>query len=216
MRCRVSEIETFRRWREDPDAELADILPRLRGEEAPSDRMAAGTALHLALEHATDGDYAVLQAPGFVFHVDLDGELALPVIRELRAGRTYVVDGGEITVSGQVDARDGRRIDDHKSTAQLDVEGYYAGYQWRLYLEIHDADTFRWNVFEIREASDRFLSGLADELRELPARHYVLHGFHRIEQHRYPGMGADCERLVADFYRFAREHLPERFIEEAA
>ena len=38
---------------------------------------------------------------------------------------------------------------------------------------------------------------------------------HTLEQYRYPTMGADCERLVADLARFARMHLPERIKQEA-
>lgn len=216
MLARVSELETFRRWREDEEADLPGLLARLRGEEAPSAKMAAGTGFHYALEHAQDGEYAVLQAPGYVFHLDVDGELELPAIRELRDAITYAVDGGQITVSGQIDARHGRRVDDHKTTAQFDAESYFTGYQWRFYLEIHDADTFRWNVFEIREASATFLRLLPAELCEQPGQHYVVHGMHRLEQHRYPGMADDCARLAADFYRFARQHLPERFTALAA
>lgn len=220
MTCRVSEMETFRRWREDEEATLDDILPKLQGGFVATARMDAGSAFHKALELAEPGEFDVLQTEhegvAYVFHIDTDAELELPTIRELRHSKTFRVDGGQITVSGQVDTLLARRVDDHKTTAQMDAEGYFAGYQWRCYLTIFEANTFRWNVFEIREASDRFLAGLPAELRDLPGEHYVVHGAHRLEQHRYPGMEADVERLAADFYRFAREHLPERFSAEAA
>lgn len=217
MLCRVSEIEAFRRWREDEEAELDALVARLRGEEPPSDRMATGTAFHSALEVAELGEFDVLQVPGYVFHIEADVDLEIAGIRELRAHKVYAVDGGELIVSGQVDALEALRIDDHKTTEQMDAEGYFAGYQWRYYLEIFAADRFRWNVFEIREASDRFLRRLPAELANIDAAHFVIHGSHRLEQYRYPGMAEDCARLAADFYRFARLHLPERFaVAEAA
>lgn len=220
MTARVSELETFRRWRLDEEATLEDILPKLQGGFVATARMDAGSAFHKALELAEPGEFDVLQAQhegqAYVFHIDTDAELELPSIRELRHSRTFPVDDGYITISGQVDTLLARRVDDHKTTAQMDAEGYFAGYQWRCYLTIFEADVFRWNVFEIREASDRFLAGLPKELSELPGLHYVIHGAHRLEQHRYPGMEADVARMAADFYRFAREHLPERFTAEAA
>lgn len=220
MIARVSELETFRRWREGDEATLEDILPKLQGEFVATARMDAGSAFHKALELSEPGEFTVLQAEhggqAFVFHIDTDVELELPDIRELRHSKTFKVDDGHITISGQVDSLLARRVDDHKTTAQMDAEGYFAGYQWRCYLTIFEANTFRWNVFEVREASDRFMDGLPDELRGLPGEHYVVHGAHRLEQHRYPGMEADVERLAAEFYRFARDHLPERFHAEAA
>lgn len=220
MLARVSELETFRRWREDDEATLEDILPKLQGGFVATARMDAGSAFHKALELAEPGEFDVLQAhfggQDYVFHIDTDAELELPHIRELRHSRTFAVDGGEITISGQVDTLLARRVDDHKTTAQMDAEGYFAGYQWRCYLTIFEADVFRWNVFEIREASDRFLDRLPAELRDLPGLHYVVHGAHTLQQHRYPGMEADVARLAADFYRFAKQHLPERFAQAEA
>jgi len=208
MLARVSELESFRRWREDDDASLDALLAHLRGQERPSEHMAAGTAFHRALELAEPGEFDTLRANGFVFHVQADIELELPLIRELRASKAYIVDGGCLSVSGQVDSILGRRIDDHKTTAQMDAEGYFAGYQWRLYLELFQADRFRWNVFEVREASDTMLRDINASADE---SHYVVHGGHRLEQHRYPGLADDCAVLAADFYRFAQQHLPERF-----
>jgi hypothetical protein len=220
MIARVSELETFRRWREDEEATLEDILPKLQGGFVATARMDAGSAFHKALELSEPGEFDLLQAEhegqAYVFHFDTDAEIELPNIRELRHSKTFHVEGGTITVSGQVDSLLARRVDDHKTTAQMDAEGYFAGYQWRSYLTIFEANTFRWNVFEIREASERFLDTLPADRAALPGQHYVVHGAHRLEQHRYPGMEADVERLAADFYRFALAHLPERFTAEAA
>lgn len=191
MIFRVSECESFRQWRADDDAELSDLLARLRGETPPSDAMLAGTAFHRALELATVGETAELEANGYRFVVDCDAHLALPDIRELRASKAY----GPITVTGCVDVIHGLRIEDHKTTGRFDPDRYLDGYQWRLYLDIFGAKVFRWNVFEIREKAPRIYSVLA---------------VHQLEQHAYPRMHDDCARLASDLHQFALEHMPER------
>jgi hypothetical protein len=196
MTFRVSEVESFRQWRDDEDADLELLLKRMRGQSEASEAMLAGTAFHKALELAQHGETSTLQALGYTFNIVGDFDLAIPTIREVRAGKTYIVDDCAVTVSGQLDAIDGKRVEDHKTTGRFDPERYLGGYQWRLYLEIFGADHFRWNVFEIA-ATDEPLT-------------WDVHTAHRLEQYRYPGMGADCERLLRDLVPFAREHLPER------
>jgi hypothetical protein len=197
MTFRVSEVESFRQWQQDEDADLDLLLARMRGETEASEAMLAGTAFHKALELAPAYlTVSSIDALGYDFRFSGDFEIALPNIREVRAGKTYTVDGEPIVISGQVDAIHGKRVEDHKTTGRFDPERYLGGYQWRLYLEIFGADAFRWNVFEIRVMDDPLV--------------WEVFASHRLEQFRYPGMGADCERLVADLARFARVHLPER------
>ncbi len=199
MKCRVSHVEAFRQWEADETYELDTLLSRLRGEDEPSPAMAAGTAFHKALELSPTGINAEsIGANGhrFTFAGDFDIELA--PIRELRASKVYTVDGEPITISGQVDAIAGLRIEDHKTTGRFDPDRYLSGYQWRLYLDIFCADVFRWNVFEMVEIAAEFNSGDIA---------YEVFAAHRLEQYRYPALGADCQAMVERFARFAREHL---------
>lgn len=194
MRYRVSHVESFRQWEADEESEVQDLVSRILGLEPPSARMEAGTAFHKALEVATPGaEVETLCANGYTFTFKGDFEVRLPLVRELRAGTAYMVDGRPITISGQVDGIEGRRIDDHKTTGRFDPERYLDGYQWRLYLDIFGADAFRWNVFEIGETDDPF--------------HYEVFAQHTLEQFRYPTLGADCQALVERFARFAREYI---------
>lgn len=198
---RVSNVESFRQWRDDEESDLDALLARLRGESQPSEVMLAGTAFHKAMEMAATGsELNALHSDGYTFHFVGDFEIALPAIREVRASKTYIVDGKPITISGQLDAIEGKRVDDHKTTGRFDPERYLQGYQWRLYLEIFGADQFRWNVFEIAATEDPF--------------EWDVRSHHTLEQFRYPGMTADCERLIVDFARFVRAYLPERFARE--
>jgi hypothetical protein len=192
MYHRVSNVEAFRQWETDEDAELQPLLDKLAGTFQPSDAMLAGTAFHKALELA-EADAEELQANGLRFRFAHPCEVELSPVRELRASKTYHVDGEPIVISGQVDQLDGRRIDDHKTTGRFDADRYLAGYQWRLYLDIFGADVFRWNVFEIAAGEDADL--------------YMVNAMHRLQQYRYPELGADCQALVERFARFVREHV---------
>ena len=189
MLTRVSNIETFRRWRLDEEQDAAALVARLTDFQ-PTEPMLAGTAFHKALEGAPYGEHDQLHANGYTFLLP-DAELVLPEIRELRAFKEY----GLLTVTGQVDATEYRRVDDHKSTASFRPDGYLEGCQWRFYLDIFGADVFRWNVFEIAAVKGQ-------------DKTYMVKPPHLLEQCRYPGLHDDCMDLARDFYAFASQHLP--------
>jgi len=189
MLTRVSNIETFRRWRLDDEQSTEDLIARLTDFQ-PTEAMLAGTAFHRALELATPGDYATLSANGYTFMLP-DAEIALPDVRELRTFGSY----GQLQVTGCVDALHGRRVEDHKTTASFRPDGYLEGCQWRFYLDLFGADVFRWNVFVITPVPkvDKTYNVKAPEL---------------LEQCRYPGLHDDCMDLAAEFYTFAADYLP--------
>lgn len=197
MQFRVSEVESYRQFLADEEADHDAFLARMRGQVPPSDSMLAGTAFHHALELGVPGTQERIEIDGYMFQVDCAIDLTLPTIREVRLSRTYADARHAITVSGQVDGIDGMIVTDHKTTGQFDAERYLAGYQWRYYLDIWGADVFRWNVFELRP----------DPKLE---RVYTVTAFHRLVQYRYPGLRADCERLALDLAEFAAWNLPER------
>lgn len=196
MTFRVSEVESFRQYLSDEDADIELLMARMRGETGASEAMQAGTAFHKALEVAQPCEATTLEALGYTFNIVGDFELAIPAIREVRASKTYTCGDIALTVSGQLDAIEGKRVEDHKTTGRFDPERYLGGYQWRLYLEIFGADHFRWNVFEIAVTDDPKI--------------WDVFAAHRLEQYRYPGMGRDCEKLVADLAQFAVGNMPER------
>lgn len=198
LRVSASDIDALRYYRNDEEAELSDLLAQLRKETPPTDAMLAGTALHAALETAEPGDHKGFQHEGYTFSFETDAELDIPGIREMKATREYQVGDVLVTLVGKVDAIHGKRIDDHKMTAQYEAEKYLSSHQWAIYLEVFGADEFRWNIFEARESSEK---------------NYIIRAVHKLTVHRYPGIGADVERWVTQFVEFARDHLPERIID---
>lgn len=201
MRVSASDLDAFRYWRASEDADLGELIAQLRRETEPTESMRAGTALHTALENADPGEFKALEADGFVFELEIDGELDLPPIREIKHTLELEIDGEPVTLVGKVDAVLGRRVDDHKFTSSWDAERFLASYQWRVYLEVFDADEFRWNVFEGRKISAGF---------------YRIGALHTLHMYRYPGMRQDIERELLAFLDFARIHLPERIERQKA
>jgi hypothetical protein len=190
MLVRVSNIETYRRWRADPDAIPEDLVSRLTDFQ-PTEPMLAGTAFHRCLEDAVPGEYDRMEANGYTFILP-DTSIALPEIRELRCYGDF----GPLRVTGQVDALYGKRVEDHKTTAYFNGEGYLEGCQWRFYLDLFQADVFRWNVFEIKPIRGQ-------------EKTYEVGAPQTLEQYRYPGLHDDCMDLAAGFHQFATTHMKE-------
>src|SRR5690606_16073056 len=124
LRVSATDIDALRRYRADEEADLADLLAQLRRQSPPTEAMEAGTALHAALEASEPGEHRELAANGFTFDLDVSGTLDLPVIREMKATRDYLIGGVLVTLVGKVDAAHGRRIDDHKFTSRFDAERF--------------------------------------------------------------------------------------------
>lgn len=201
LRVSATDIDMFRRFRDDDDEELPALIAKLRREATQTEPMLAGSALHKALETAPAGDFAHLGADGYTFELRFDAALDLPSIREIKATSIHLVDGCEVTLVGKADAVHGRRIEDHKLTSHYDAERFMGSMQWRIYLHLFDADEFRWNIFEGTETEPR---------------QYVVKAFHQLTMHRYPGMAGDVVAELGEFVAFARVYLPERFERLAA
>lgn len=197
MLTRVSHIETFRRWRDWRPRFDGDVEPTLEETVAkivshqPSEAMLAGSAFHAALETAAIGEHDRFFANGYGFRLP-DAEIALPTIRELRAFKAY----GALTVTGKADCVHGRRITDHKTTSRFDPENYLAGCQWRFYLDLFEADSFTWHVFELKEDGPKS---------------YRVSEPHVLTAHRYPELERDCADLAGEYLEFARQHVPADF-----
>lgn len=201
MLARVSNIEAYRQWKnwqplfDGQEEPTVEDLVRIITTDEPSEAMKAGTAFHKAMELAGDGSHDTFEASGYRFILP-DAELELPAIREMRAYGTY----GGLTVTGQVDAAEGRIITDHKTTSKFDPERYLNGCQWKFYLDLFGADEFRWNVFVLKELEERVYSVAAPQT---------------LTAHRYPEMRAHCQELAADYLAFAELHLREELPEQA-
>lgn len=202
MRLSVTELDAFRYYRDDEDADLESLLRRLRKEDPPSRPMLAGKAFHAILEHAQPGDdLTTVERDGFRFHFGLDCEFALHPVRELKGDIVLPTPVGPVTLVGVVDSI-GRSVCDYKLTARFDPDRYIDSYQWRCYLLMFHAHRFDYEVFVAKE----------DE----KTGDFTVYDYHPMPFYAYPGMMLDVLREVGEFAKFAATFLPERNIKEAA
>ena len=184
MRATVSNIDAFREWREDPEADLPALIARMRSTEA-TEPMLRGRAFAKCLQAAVLGQSDTLTADGYTFAFTGDFEIEHFPRREESREKDY----GGIIVPGRCDRVLGKLIMDDKTTEYFEIERYLEKYQWRFYLDIWQADWFLWNVWECKKMDE--------------PKAYCVHKMHRISQYRYPRLEADCKELAYEFREFA-------------
>lgn len=194
----VTDLDNFRRYREDEEMTLPELLARLRREEGPSDVMRAGSAFHSILEHPDADEMTWAERDGHRFFFPEELEIALLPFREIPAKRTYNIAGQQVELRGRTDGCDGFAVEDHKFTTNtFDAERYFDKYQWRAYLSIFGARIFYYNVFPAKFLETDANGVMNWEIRE----------FHRLPLYRYPEMEADIVRELAAYADFAHQHL---------
>lgn len=199
----VTDLDSYRRYRDNDEMSLQELLRRLHRLDPPSDAMRAGTALHSLLEAPQTGslssaEISSAEIDGHHFTFSLDASLPLLPFRELHGKRIYEVNGEEIEVRGKVDTFDGFAVEDHKLTqSTFDAERYFTSYQWRLYLSLFNARKFRYNVF-----TGKFLN-----VDEAGLQCWEITDFQRLELCRYPELEDDITRELEEYAEFAHHHL---------
>jgi hypothetical protein len=192
----VTDLDSFRRYREMEEMTLAELLRQLRREDPPNEAMLAGTALHSILETSAGDDLVSVQRNGFSFRFNVDAEISLAPIRELSGRQDYVIDGETVTLRGRVDEMDGITITDHKLTKNFDAQRYADRYQWRCYLSIFGASRFVYNLF-IGEKAGESDAGIE----------WDVYDFHTLTFYRYPELESDVIRELGRYVEFANHHL---------
>ena len=82
---RVSHLNAYARWRDDPDAELPALLAMLTSAGGETEVMRKGTAFHKVLELSRAGmELDHVTQDGYTFCFTGDFELYIPPMRERR------------------------------------------------------------------------------------------------------------------------------------
>lgn len=181
---RVSHLAAYARWKDEEGDSLSWLAESIFGSQQ-SEAMRRGTAFHTALEKIGTGEFSTVSADGFTFAFTCDAEVTLPKTREIRMFKDY----GGIIVTGKCDAIAGRVIDDHKTTSQFDAQDHLDGWQHKFYMDIFEADVFRWHGWVMSAVGD--------------GSDYNVREYHKLIQYRYPGMEEDCRGLAQEFRDFA-------------
>lgn len=205
IRLRVTDLESYRYWKDSEEADLAKLLADLSHTSPPTPRMQAGQAFAKFFEHADPGTMPGAEVDGWRFYFDLDDSIDLPPIRELMAEEVFETPSGPVTLVGKVDGIQGLTVRDQKLTEKWDAEKYLDSLQWRAYLVMFQANRFIYDVFV-----GRYHEG---------AQAVTVHEYHCMPFYAYPNMRADVERAVCELAEIKARHLPaapERNESEAA
>jgi len=202
IRLSVSDLDTYRRYKQNEDVTLAECLAQLRKQTAPSPSMLAGRALHSFFEHAdSEGLEALgIEREGYRFNFDCEVEMELPAVRELKGDIQIDTPSGSVTLVGVVDGMD-RAIYDYKLTGRFDAERLADSYQWRCYLHMFGADRFVYRVFVGQENS----AGSGFDGKAFSE--WTIREYHEFPVYRYPGMERDVIDEVSEFAAFLNQHM---------
>lgn len=109
-----------------------------------------------------------------------------PGLVEMPWGRTVPTRFGPCRLTGQTDAYLHPVVQDHKTCwSTPDVRGYERSLQWRVYLQLFEADQFRYNLFAFHRD---------DDTGECRLRNVITFNLFR-----YPGMADDVAGWLARF-----------------
>ncbi len=142
------------------------------------------------------------QDDGTVIEVDLSIEIAdlatvrLLPIAEQKIEKVYDTPIGPVRLKGKIDGTDGVEVLDFKFTGKPDFEALERTYQWRCYLDMAEAQRFRWEVFTIRKPLKSETAWRVSKVETL-------------RQFAYPGMLEDVHRAVVDAAVFIDRYVPE-------
>lgn len=203
IRLSVTDLDSYLYFLRAEEMTFEQLLARLRGEEPPKPSMLAGRAFHSALEHASDGTVDQLRLDGYTFTFQVDAELPLPSIRELKGELRIATSSGPVTLVGKVDALEGRTVRDYKLTERFDAERYADSYQWRAYLMMFEAERFVYDVFQARyDRNDDHL--------------VTIHDYQRLAWPRYGDLEHDVRSAVDGLAEIVARHVPQKIMAEAA
>jgi hypothetical protein len=195
VRISVTDLDSYLYWLSSEDMTLDQLVARLRGQEPPGPNMLAGRAFHSLLETAGLGEIGSAERDGWTFKFELDAELPIPVVRELKAERVLNIGGQRVTLVGKVDALQGTLVRDYKLTERFDAERYADSYQWRAYLSMFHATAFVYDVFQCVYDDDQVVR---------------ITDYHQLRFSAYPEMLADVTRAVSGLVEIIAKHVPEK------
>lgn len=238
LKVSVTDLESFRLFRTQEWMTFDKLMHSLLRTEPENMHMAAGTALHTFLQHAERRSYDDAEEGRFRFIFNMDEELVLSPLREMRASKVYDVGGVRLDVRGRVDGFDGTQVDDHKLKGKaVDAETYGDSAQWKLYLDILGGKAFNYNLFvaTIKEkdeeawwdlpcaefipntsmhGSDTLLCTCGKWAEEHSTIEIKVRELYTLRLYSYPEMRADIQALLQDYVAFAQRYLTEEAIAE--
>ncbi len=223
LRVSVSILEKFRRWIwcDDPESQYDNeekFLESLQGIFKGTPKTAFGGAFHQIIEgeYTIDRKLNIYQAGGFYFTheqakpaLDYRNEHTA-MVYEMNTREAFETKYGPIQVSGRTDGIEGLAIRDSKTKFRNpDYQEYVASCQWKLYLEMMEADLFYYDVFEVKH----FKEDAYHSQKLFPD--VVIEPAVPLLCTRYPGMRSDIDEILNLFMEYMTEKKLFHFLKPA-
>lgn len=196
IRLAVTMLESFAYWKDREDATTEDLLRELAHVEPPTRNMMAGRAWARMWERSRPGEIDAATMDGWRFEFNLDAQIYVPPVRELKAEKIYETPSGPVTLVGKVDGLDGLTVRDQKLSERFEIEERYTdSIQWRSYLDMFDARKFIYDVFIGKYADDEDLVTITE--------------YHQVPFYSYPNIRADVQKAVNELADIVSRYQPE-------
>ena len=194
IRISATTLEAYRRWLDNPEATIDDMVAYLEKKITPNEAMLAGSAFHKVLENNENITLDCIEADGFIFDFSgINEAIYIPKIKEYKFELPAIVKGEGVTFVGVVDAMESGCIYDHKLTASANAEDYTDSMQWRCYLSWLGLNKFTYNLFQKYNPS-------ADPDR------YIIKSVLQVSFNRYPEIDNDVNTMAARLVDFIKNH----------
>lgn len=194
IRLSVTMLESLRFDRDVFDREgMDDLIADLTYSRPKTAKMEAGGALASFLEHAQAGPpIDLVTRDGWQFDFSrLDGPpMPAAHLTELKCRQVVETSSGPVLLTGKADGVDGLILSDQKLTEKWDAEKYLESLQWRAYVWMLGARSFRYDVFV----------GKVDEDR----KYVSVFEYHPLPLFTYPDVGRDVAGAVEDLAAIIR------------
>lgn len=198
LRLSATTLEAYRKWLENEEASVEDMLAYLNKTIEPTLAMQAGSAFHKVLETANNKELNTVEMDGFIFNFNIENEINIPKIREFKFTNSAKIEGVDVTFVGVVDAMDSTTVYDHKLTGRINPEFYENSMQWKCYLSWLNLPKFTYNLFE-----------KAYQPVSEPQNVINIQDVLQVSFYRYDGMGDEIRELARDFIHFLKRYAPE-------
>ena len=200
IRMSVSDLESYRYWKDSDDSEMPDLLRKLRHQDPPTMQMEAGKAFAKVFERLKHDVAETATEDGWTFDFTaLDQEINLSPVRELKGEVSLSTPSGPVTLVGKVDGLSGLVVHDQKLTERFDAERYLDSLQWRAYLWMFGATKFVYDVFVGKYEDD------VVRIRE----------YHRLAFYTYPKVAEDIQKAVEELAAVIAANAPDLVKEDA-
>lgn len=188
------------------------LIQSIKGEYKGTSKTDIGHALHAIVEGQFKFNHNNVIADGVRF----TKEQALPVLRyrqkfqgminEVPVVKIYPAGKTDIQISGRIDTFHGLSLRDAKFTFRpWEAESYIKSCQWKLYLDMTDADRFVYDIFKVNKFKD-----LPDDL--IVPKNVEIEEPEQVECVRYSSMEADIAVILNEFADYIKFRNLEAYL----